>query len=209
MPEQQWRLPPAIMCLSPPDFFALLAASLRPTSARRFLSACVWVLLLHGRCLGQYYRLAASTVAPAQTASRQPRRQVYLSDSRMHRPLSLLFLLRTPARASRSEVGLLRKVSPHSEYAGRHANTVRSLDETRPPPRCAAGSSFEVVATRRWPNTPRRRSRALEQLALRCKRRQYRPTTYGGRWRRNFPEICPGARLQAAVAGQIRLQRSL
>jgi len=97
-------------------FFALLAASLRPTSARRFLSACVWVLLLHGRCLGQYYRLAASTVAPAQTASRQPRRQVYLSDSRMHRPLSLLCLLRTPARASRSDGGLLRVVPPHRAY---------------------------------------------------------------------------------------------
>ena len=72
-------------------FFALLAASLlalRPTPARRFLSACscVWLLPLHGRCLGQYYRLAASTVAPARTASRQPRRQVYLSDSWMHRP---------------------------------------------------------------------------------------------------------------------------
>jgi hypothetical protein len=183
-------------CVPVTTFFALLAASLRPTSARRFLSACscVWLLPLHGRCLGQYYRLAASTVAPARTASRQPRRQVYLSDSRMHRVLFSICLLQTPARASRSEAGLLRKVFPHSEYAGRHANTVRSLDETRPLPRCAAGSSFEAVATRRWPNTPRRRSRALEQLALRCKRRQYRPTTYGGRWRRNFPEICPGAR---------------
>ena len=102
-------------------FFALLAASLlalRPTPARRFLSACscVWLLPLHGRCLGLYYRLAASTVAPAQTASRQPRRQVYLSDSRMHRPLSLLCLLRTPAWASRSDGGLLRVVPPHRAY---------------------------------------------------------------------------------------------
>ena len=71
-------------------FFALLAASLRPTSARRFLSACscVWLLPLHGHCLGLHYRLAASgTIAPVRTASRQPRRQVYLSDSWMHRPL--------------------------------------------------------------------------------------------------------------------------
>ena len=44
------------------------------------------------------------------------------------------------------------------------------------------------------PFVGRRRAAALEQLALRCKRRQYRPATYGGRWRRNFPEICPGAR---------------
>jgi hypothetical protein len=63
--------------------------------------------------------------------------------------------------------------------------------------RCAAARCGLVRAwcgARRWPNTPRRRSRALEQLALRCKRRQYRPATYEGRWRRNFPEICPGAR---------------
>jgi hypothetical protein len=100
-------------------FFALLAASLRPTSARRFPSACscVWLLPLHGHCLGLHYRLAASgTIAPARTASRQPRRQVYLSDSRMHRPLSLLCLLRTPARASRSDGGLLRVVPPHRAY---------------------------------------------------------------------------------------------
>ena len=95
----------AIMCLSPPDFFALLAASLRPTPARRLLSACscVWLLPLHGRCLGLYYRLAASTVAPAQTASRQPRRQVYLSDSRMHRPRLSLDLSSPNSRAGVSK----------------------------------------------------------------------------------------------------------
>ena len=87
-------------------FFALLAASLRPTSARRFPSACscVWLLPLHGHCLGLHYRLAASgTIAPARTASRQPRWQVYLSDSWMHRPRLSLDLSSPNSRAGVSK----------------------------------------------------------------------------------------------------------
>ena len=63
--------------------------------------------------------------------------------------------------------------------------------------RCAAARCGLVRAwcgARRWPNTPRRRSAALEQLGLRRKRRQYRPTTYEGRWHRGFgARRAPGA----------------
>ena len=63
--------------------------------------------------------------------------------------------------------------------------------------RCAAARCGLVRAwcgARWWPNTPRRRSAALEQLGLRRKRRQYRPTTYEGRWHRGFgARRAPGA----------------
>ena len=218
MPEQQWRLPPRavvpLLCachhlLCPPcrepsgtsaDFGPKVSFRVLVRMAPAAARPLPWTVLQAGR----QHRSAHANSQPAAAAAG-------LSVGLVDAPSSSISicLLQTPARASRSEVGLLRKVFPHSEYAGRHANTVRSLDQARPPSQM-----------RRWKllrgggNSPvaKHAEAAFSGARAACATLQTAavPTHY--LWRTLAPKLprdLPRGALQAAVAAQIRLQRSL